>query len=130
TGPTTVSGGTLQVGNGGTVGSLGSSPVQNDALIIVNRSDAITVNNVISGSGTMQQAGTGTLTLGGANSFAGGLNVNNGFVRLANSTAGGAGAIRVNPGGTLIAGTSIANAITLAGGTVGASAAVTFSGDI
>ena len=51
-GTTTISTGTLQIGNGGTTGTLGTGAVVNNAGVRINRSDAVTVGNVISGTGT------------------------------------------------------------------------------
>ena len=51
-GPTTISGGTLQIGNGGSIGTLGSGPVTNNAVLAFARSDSsLIVANAISGSG-------------------------------------------------------------------------------
>ena len=69
-GGTTISDGTLQVGNGGTTGSIAGNIVNNAALIF-NRSDNLTYANVISGTGTLEQAGAGILTLTGANTYSG-----------------------------------------------------------
>ena len=62
----TISGGTLQIGAGGTSGTLGSSGVTNNASLVFNRADNITVSNAITGTGSVTQQGTGTLTLSGA----------------------------------------------------------------
>jgi autotransporter-associated beta strand protein len=70
-GGTTVSLGTLQVGNGGTTGSLGSGDVIDNAALVFDRSDSIVVSNTISGSGSLTQAGAGTLTLVGTNTYSG-----------------------------------------------------------
>ena len=43
TGATTISAGTLQVGNGGTTGTLGPAPSSNNAALIFNRSNALDV---------------------------------------------------------------------------------------
>ena len=59
TGSTTISAGTLQLGNGGTTGSVAGNIVDNAALVF-NRSDALTYGGVISGTGSLTQAGTGT----------------------------------------------------------------------
>lgn len=60
-GITTISSGTLQVGNGGTTGSLGSIAVTNNATLVVNRSNAYTLGNVISGASpaSLSPAGAG-----------------------------------------------------------------------
>ena len=56
-GTTTISAGTLQVGNGGTSGRLGTGNVVNNAALVINRSDAVTRRAVISGTGTLTQVG-------------------------------------------------------------------------
>ena len=68
---TTITTGTLQIGNGGTSGSLGSGAVTDNDTLVFNRSDSITVNNLISGTGNLTQAGSGTLTLTALNTFSG-----------------------------------------------------------
>jgi autotransporter-associated beta strand protein len=70
-GTTTISQGTLQVGTGGTTGSL-TSDIINNANLIFNRSDATTYAGAISGAtGTVQKLGAGSLTLSGTNSYGG-----------------------------------------------------------
>ncbi len=69
TGVTTVSAGTLQVGNGGAAGTLGTGSVTDNAALVFDQSDAVTVNSGISGSGSLTQDGTGTTILTGANSY-------------------------------------------------------------
>ena len=68
-GGTTISGGTIVVGNGGTSGSLGSGPIADSGALAYNREDVFTVANPISGSGSLQQLGAGTLILAGNNSY-------------------------------------------------------------
>ena len=69
---TTISGGTLQVGNGTSGGSFVASDLTSTASIAAGatlkymRSDDITVNGAISGPGTIEQAGTGKITFTGA----------------------------------------------------------------
>ncbi len=69
--------GTLQLGNGGTSGSLANDITDNGAVAF-NRADAITFANAISGSGVVEQNGTGTTTLTGANTYSGGTIINSG----------------------------------------------------
>ena len=69
-GGTTISTGTLQLGNGGTSGSI-VGDVVNNATFAVNRSDMFTFGGVISGAGAFQQLGTGTTVLTGANTYTG-----------------------------------------------------------
>jgi autotransporter-associated beta strand protein len=77
-GTTTISAGTLQVGNGGTTGSLGSGNVVDNAALTFNLSGGTTVNGVISGGGRLTQAGTGTVVLAGNNTYSGGTTINAG----------------------------------------------------
>jgi autotransporter-associated beta strand protein len=125
-GATTISAGTLQVGAGGTSGSLGSGSVTDNGSLIFNRSDNLTFATVISGSGSVTKVDNNVLTLSGNNSYGGGLTVNAGTVRLANTNAAGAaatGTITINPGGTAVlvaTNTSATNNILLAGGTLDA----------
>ncbi|MBB3898767.1 autotransporter-associated beta strand repeat-containing protein [Roseococcus suduntuyensis] len=99
-GTTTITAGTLQIGDGGTTGTLGSGAVVNNAALVFNRSDAVTVGNLISGSGTLTQSGTGVLTLTGANTYSGGTIINAGTLALGDLGALGAGLVTIN-GGTL-----------------------------
>lgn len=62
-GTTTISAGTLQIGNGGTTGTLGGGSVTNNGTLSFNRSNAMTVTNAISGTGMIYQKGAGTTTL-------------------------------------------------------------------
>ena len=77
-GATTVSAGTLQVGTGGTIGRLGSGPIINNATLVYNRSDAITISNAISGSGTFTLQGGTVATFQGTNTSSGTLVVSAG----------------------------------------------------
>jgi len=83
----TISSGIVQVGTGSTTGTLGSASVINNAALVINRSNAYTVANVISGSGAVSVNGTGTITLSGNNSFAGTTTISSGLVSLAHSNA-------------------------------------------
>ncbi|WP_342737243.1 autotransporter domain-containing protein [Bradyrhizobium sp. B117] len=89
TGGTTVSAGTLQIGNGGTTGSIVGNVADNGTLAF-NRSDAVSFGGVISGTGALQQSGTGTLTLSGVNTYTGATTVNSGTLRAGSADAFGA----------------------------------------
>ncbi|WP_052129416.1 autotransporter-associated beta strand repeat-containing protein [Sphingomonas sp. 35-24ZXX] len=104
-GTTLVSAGTLQIGNGGTSGTLGSGGVTNNAALAFNRSNDFTVANAISGTGNVVKAGTGTLTLSATSSYSGGNTVNSGTLALAAASSAGTGTIRMN-GGALQANSS------------------------
>jgi autotransporter-associated beta strand protein len=83
TGTTTISAGTLQIGNGGTTGSIAGNIVDNAALRF-NRSDTLTYGGVISGTGSLTQAGTGTTILTGANTYTGGTTISAGTLQIGN----------------------------------------------
>src|SRR5262249_45200510 len=51
TGGTTITTATVQIGNGGTTGALGSGNIVDNGQLIFNRSDTTTVANAISGTG-------------------------------------------------------------------------------
>ncbi|MCL9999325.1 MAG: autotransporter domain-containing protein, partial [Erythrobacter sp.] len=93
TGGTTISGGVLQLGNGGTSGSI-IGPVVNNGALVIDRSNAYTFAGAISGTGMFVQDGTGTTTLTGANSYTGGTLISRG--RLVGSTNSLQGQIQNN----------------------------------
>ncbi|MEZ5384464.1 MAG: autotransporter-associated beta strand repeat-containing protein [Prosthecobacter sp.] len=86
-GPTTISGGTLQLGDGGSTGSLGSDTgaVTNNGALVVNRNDTVTIANVITGTGAVGQAGSGTTVLTGASDYTGTTTVSNGELHVSGS---------------------------------------------
>jgi outer membrane autotransporter protein len=110
TGGTTISAGTLQLGNGGTSGSIVGNVADNGTFVF-NRSDMLTLNGVISGTGTVNQIGAGTTILTGNNSYSGGTSVTNGTLEANSATALGTGAVVVNGQSSILntAGTQITN---------------------
>jgi filamentous hemagglutinin family protein len=108
-GPTTISDGILQIGNGGTSGQIGTGNITNDTSLIINRSNAVTIGSVISGSGSLTQAGTGTLTLSGTNTYSGKTSILAGTLSIGSDAALGAapGTVTADQlvinGGTLLA---------------------------
>ncbi|MCE5302308.1 MAG: autotransporter-associated beta strand repeat-containing protein [Planctomycetaceae bacterium] len=101
-GATTVSAGTLQIGSGGATGSIGSGNILNNGMLVFNRSNADTMDNVISGSGSLMKLGGGTLTLTGANAYSGTTTVSAGTLQIGNGGENGTlGSGRVVNNGTL-----------------------------
>lgn len=91
TGPTTISGGVLQIGNSSANGSLGSGVVTNNATLSFSRIDAaLNVANPIRGSGTVTFDGGGTVAVSGANDYTGSTVINLGIANLQSSTGLGA----------------------------------------
>ncbi|GAG52878.1 unnamed protein product, partial [marine sediment metagenome] len=80
-GGTTITGGTLQIGNAGTTGSI-PGDVLNNANLAFNRSDNITFGGDISGSGGLTKLGTNLLTLRGTNTYAGATNIQDGTLQI------------------------------------------------
>jgi fibronectin-binding autotransporter adhesin len=97
TGGTTISGGILQIGNGGTTGSIVGTVLDNGSLVF-NRSDAVTLPGIVSGSGSLVQNGSGSLTLTAPNAYAGGTVINQGTLIVENAHALGTGNVTVNGG--------------------------------
>ena len=86
-GGTTVTAGTLQLGDGTTTGVIAGN-IANTANVIFNNGTAQTFAGIISGSGgTLTKAGTGTLTLSGLNTYVGTTTVSQGTLNLNNVPA-------------------------------------------
>ena len=86
TGGTVISVGTLQLGAGGTAGSLsGSSAISNNANLVLNRSDSFAVANAMSGSGNLAKIGAGTATLSGTLTHSGSTAISNGALAFTTS---------------------------------------------
>ncbi|HEX7652624.1 MAG TPA: autotransporter-associated beta strand repeat-containing protein, partial [Verrucomicrobiae bacterium] len=106
TGSTLVEAGSLQLGDGGSTGSLaGNSTLTNNAQFIIKRNNS-TVQGThfsgrpIAGTGTFIQAGTGTTILNAANTYSGPTLIYAGKLVL-NTTQTGTGAITVSNGAAL-----------------------------
>jgi outer membrane autotransporter protein len=97
TGGTTITGGNLQIGNGGTTGSIVGNVLDNGSLVF-NRSDAITFPGVVSGTGSLTQTGSGSMTLTNANTYSGGTVIDRGTLLVDNAQALGTGYVTVNGG--------------------------------
>ena len=82
--------GGLDIGAGGSEGTL-LGDINNGALLRFNRSNDITYDKVISGSGAMTKLGLGTLTLLGANTYEGLTTVSAGKLQIGNGASSGYG---------------------------------------
>jgi autotransporter-associated beta strand protein len=101
-GASTITSGTVQIGNGGTSGSLGSAAITNNGTLAFNRSDALTWPGSMSGTGSLVKSGGNTLTLTGNLSHSGGTTISGGTLEIGNGgTSGTLGAGTVANGGTI-----------------------------
>ncbi|NKJ47373.1 hypothetical protein CIC12_11580, partial [Burkholderia sp. SG-MS1] len=100
TGGTTIVAGTLQIGNGGTTGSIVGDVTDNGTLTF-DRSDASTFGGVISGTGPVTQAGSGTTILTGTNTYTGGTTIAAGTLQIGNGGTTGSIVGDVTDNGTL-----------------------------
>ena len=98
-GATTISAGTLQIGNGGT---LGSGPVVDNSVLLLSRSDTITLANAISGSGSVSENGSGTVILTASNTYTGGTTLSSGTLEVRSPAALPYGGLTIRAGGVLL----------------------------
>jgi fibronectin-binding autotransporter adhesin len=110
-GGTTISGGTLQLGNGGTTGSIVGN-VLNNGVFAINRSDAFTFAGVISGTGAFNQIGSGSTTLTATETYSGLTAISAGTLALT-----GAGSI-ANSSGVVANGTFDVSGVAGAGASI------------
>ncbi|MGJ7507098.1 autotransporter outer membrane beta-barrel domain-containing protein [Variovorax sp. GT1P44] len=100
-GGTTIAAGTLQLGNGGTTGGVVGN-ILNNTTLVVNRSNTLNLAGVISGSGELQQVGSGTTVLSGANNYSGATTIAAGMLR-----AGAANSFSASSAHTVAAGATL-----------------------
>ena len=106
TGATTISAGTLQIGNGGTTGNLSaSSAITNNGTLAFNRTNTVTQGtdfaSTIGGTGNLTQSGSGTLILSGANTYTGDTRIAAGNLQIASAgSISSSSTIYVGNGGT------------------------------
>ncbi|MFA7264270.1 MAG: autotransporter domain-containing protein [Caulobacter sp.] len=110
TGGTTISNGTLQIGAGGATGSIGGDIVNNGSLVF-NRAGTFDYAGVVSGAGSLEQRGPGTLTLSGVHSYTGATTVSRGTLAVTGTLSGN---VIVQAPATLI-GTGRVGALDVAG---------------
>ena len=129
-GGTTINAGArLNLGASGTSGSVAGNIADNGTLAF-NRADTVVFGAVISGTGALIQAGSGTVILNGVNTVSGQTTVAAGTLEVGDASHMGAvldshlGGVLVNSGGTLaghgtINGGVTNNGVTSPGGTIG-----------
>ena len=127
TGTVDVQVGSLQLGNGGTTGSLPTNSAINigggassNARFIVKQSDTVTqgtdfFSGPLTGKGGFTQAGSGTTVLNAANVYLGTTNVNAGTLIINGNQAGATGAVTVANGATLGGSGTIGGAVIVNG---------------
>ncbi|MBR5522070.1 MAG: autotransporter-associated beta strand repeat-containing protein [Akkermansia sp.] len=112
TGATTVSGGTLELAHAGALNS--HVTVNAGALFRLEATSAKTFAKTISGAGSVEKTGAGTLTLTGANTYTGATTVSGGTLELTGTVSMAAGSsISLANGTTLLLNTTNATAMTL-----------------
>ena len=137
-GGTTISAGTLQIGNGGSTGSVTGDIVAN-ATLTFKRSDTYTYGGVISGTSAINHAGTGTLILTGDSLDTNSLTITSGTLQMGNGGTTGSWAGSITNNGAVVFNRSNAQtysrvisgtgSVTQAGGgTLTLSAASTYTG--
>jgi autotransporter-associated beta strand protein len=123
-GTNTITEGRLQIGNGGTTGSLANTydlvfdpeteeetltytPLVNNGNFAINRSNSVVqgtdFSSVVTGTGSVTILGSGVTTLNAANTYSGGTTVTAGKLLVNNSTGSGTGSgtVSVLSGATL-----------------------------
>lgn len=100
-GGTAITGGTLQLGNGGTTGSI-VGDIANDGTLVANRANTLAIAGAVSGTGALRQIGSGTTVLSGANSYSGPTRIENGMLK-----AGAAGSFSAASAHTVATGATL-----------------------
>ncbi|MGB6036898.1 MAG: autotransporter-associated beta strand repeat-containing protein, partial [Cryomorphaceae bacterium] len=85
-GSTAINAGTLRISNNGTAGVLPTA-VLNNATLEFSRSNNYTYTNVISGTGQIVKSSSGLLTLTASNTYTGTTTINEGTLRITNSSS-------------------------------------------
>ncbi len=106
TGPTTINGASLQLGNGGANGMFNSSSVTDNTSLIFDVSSTNTLSGNISGAGTVTQEGSGKTILAGNSSYTGTTTISAGTLQFGDGGASesftGTGGIAMSNASNLI----------------------------
>jgi autotransporter-associated beta strand protein len=116
-GTTTIgSGDGFEIGLDGATGSIGGGAIIDNGTLFTDRSNVLTLNNVISGAGVLRQVGSGVTSINSANSYSGGTILSAGTLAIGNGAALGTGALNFSNGELLGTATeTFADAINLPG---------------
>lgn len=127
TGATTNQTGTLEIGGAGQLGSgYYSGAISNGATLQYNSSALQTFAGVINGSGTLVQAGPGTLILTAINTYTGATTVSGGELVVGTGGASASSAVAVNAGELSVSNSPSGGSWTCASLTFAAGAALDF----
>ena len=108
--------GKLAFGDGGAAGTLTTSGISNAGIISFNNTGSVTLAAPISGSGTLDKAGSGTAILAGASTYSGATSVSGGHLYVNGSL--GSSTVTVGSGATLGGNGSIFSAMISSGGSL------------
>ena len=98
TGGTTINAGTLQLGDGISANGSVAGNITDTAMLVFANPNSQTYSGVISGAGSVVKTAAGTLVLSGANSFTGGLSVQQGTLSIPTiNNVGTSGALGAGP---------------------------------
>lgn len=101
-GVVTVSDGVLRIGDGGSVGNIGTAGLQVGRTVIVNRTGTIDITGPMTGAGLFEKTGSGLLNLASAtNSFNGTVKVSGGTLAFFDDGQLGRYDVALDNGGTL-----------------------------
>ena len=92
--------GVLNLGGGSATGSILGN-VADSGFLVFDRTNTDSFGGIVSGTGTLQQIGTGTTTLTGVNTYTGDTDINAGTLALgAGGSIAGARSVQLNAAGT------------------------------
>ena len=97
TGTFAITSGTVQIGNGGSDGSV-DLDIVNDGTLVWNKSSDYTYGHVISGNGSLTKSGSGELNLIGINTYIGDTTITAGRLSVNGQIGGGASTTYVDGG--------------------------------
>ena len=97
-GGTTISAGTLQLGDGTASNGAVSGTVTDNSVLVFANPTAQTFSGAITGAGVLGKTGAGVLTLPNANTYTGGTVISNGTLQVNNNTALGTTSVGATTG--------------------------------